>query len=115
VGDGVGAGLISDLNQSLGNQRTGDGGAEQVLALVDRVGPEHGEDVVAGELFAQVLNVDFLNAEGLGLFPRGFDFLTLANIGRKGDDLTVVGFLKPFDDYRGVESALVGQDDLVDV
>ena len=35
VGDGVGAGRLGDLDQPLGDQRPGDRGAEQVLALVD--------------------------------------------------------------------------------
>src|SRR5690606_7747872 len=37
VGNGVGAGLVGDLDQALGNQRTGDGGTQQVFAFVDGV------------------------------------------------------------------------------
>src|SRR5690606_26643409 len=67
VGNGVGAGLVGDLDQALGNQRTGDGGTQQVFAFVDGVGAEHREDEIAHEFFAQVVDVDFLDAHGLGL------------------------------------------------
>ena len=50
------------LDQALGDQRAGDRRAEQVLALVDGVGPEHGEDEVARELLAQVLDEDLSSA-----------------------------------------------------
>ena len=72
VGDGVGADLLGDLDLLLGDQRPGDRGAEQVLALVLGVGPEHREDVVAHELVAQVLDEDVfrLDAEQLGLLAR---------------------------------------------
>ena len=58
VGDGVGADLAGDLDLALGDQRPGDRGAEQVGALVERVGAEHREDVVADELLAQILDED---------------------------------------------------------
>jgi hypothetical protein len=72
VADGVGAGQQRDLDLALGDQRPGDRGAEQVLALVERVGAEHREHEVAHELFAQVLDVDVLglDAEQLGLGLR---------------------------------------------
>ncbi len=62
VGDGVGAGLVGDLDQALGNQRTGDRGTQQVFAFVNGVGTEHRENEVTHEFFAQVVNVDFLDA-----------------------------------------------------
>ena len=58
----VGADLFGDLDLPLGDQRPGDGGAEQVLALVKRVGPEHGEDEIAHEFLAQILDEDLLHA-----------------------------------------------------
>ena len=71
VGDRVGAGLVRDLDQALGDQRPGDRGAEQVDALVERVHAEHREDEVADEFLAQILDVDFLDAEHLGLLRAG--------------------------------------------
>ena len=47
VGDGIGAGLMRDLDQPLGDQRPGDRRAEQVDALVEGVHAHHREDEVA--------------------------------------------------------------------
>ena len=68
----IGADLLGDLDLLLGDQRTRDRGAEQILALVERVGAEHREHVVAHELLAQVLDEDVLrlDAEQQGLLPR---------------------------------------------
>ena len=93
VGDRVGADLVGDLDQALGDQRTRDRSAEQVVALVLRIGAEHREDVVAHEFLAQVLDEDVLglDAEHLRLAPRRLQFLALAEIGGEGDDLAAVG------------------------
>ena len=115
VGDGVGAGLGGDLHQALGDQRPGDGGAEQVLALVDGVGAEHREHIVAHELFAQVLDVDFLHAHRLGLGAGRFHFLALTDISGEGDHFAVVGFLQPLDDHGGIQATGIGQHHLVDI
>ena len=56
MGDGVGAGLLRDLDLALGDQRPRDRGAEQIGALIERVGAEHREHVVAHERLAQVLD-----------------------------------------------------------
>ena len=80
VTDRVGADRPRDLDLALGDQRPGDRGAEQILALVNRVGAEHREDEVAHELLAQILDEDVLrlHAEHLGLGPRRLDLLALA-------------------------------------
>src|SRR5215208_8167710 len=49
MGDGIGAGCAGDLYQPLGNQRAGNRGAEQIDALIKRIGAEHREDKVADE------------------------------------------------------------------
>ena len=89
VADRVGADLPRDLDLALGDQRPGDRGAEQILALVERVGAEHREDVVADELLPEVVDEDVLglDPEQLGLGPRRLDLLALAEIGGEGDDL----------------------------
>ncbi len=115
VADGVGAGLGGDLDEPLGDERPGDRGAEQVLALVDGVGPEHGEHIVPDELLPEVLDVDLGHAHGLGLGPRRLELLALPEVGREGHDLAAVSFLQPPQDDRGVEPTGVGEDDLVDV
>jgi hypothetical protein len=89
--NGIGTGFIDDLDQALGDQRTGDGGAQQVLAFVDGIGAEHREDEVADELFAQIVDVDVLRLDASlqRLGARRLQLLTLAEVGRKGDDFAL--------------------------
>ena len=117
MADGVRAGLAGDVDLLLGDQGPGDGGAQQVLALIDRVGPEHGEDVVADEFLAHVLDEDVLGLDpgGQGLGPGRLDLLALAEVGGEGDDLRPVLGLQPLQDDRGVEAAGIGEDDFLDV
>ena len=107
--------LAGDLDLALGDERAGDRRAEKINSLVDRVGAEHREDEIAHELLAQIVDVDLLDAELFGLAPRRFQFLALAEVGREGDDVAVVGGLQPFEDDRRVEAARIGEDHLVDV
>src|SRR5690606_15970693 len=58
VGDSVSAGVVSDFDQTLGDQRAGNGSAQQVFAFVNGVGAEHREDEVTHEFFAQVFDVN---------------------------------------------------------
>src|SRR5258705_447789 len=109
MGHSVSAGQLRDLDLPLGDQGPGDGGAEQIDAFVERVRPEHGEDEVAHELLAQILDEDLLDAEHLGLLARGLELLALAEIGSEGHDLAGVGLLQPFQDDRGVEPAGISE------
>src|SRR5437667_321374 len=76
---------LGNLDLLLGDQRARNRRAEQILALVKRVGAEHREHVVADELLAQILdkNVLRLDAEQKGLLARRLDPLVLAEIGRE--------------------------------
>ena len=117
MSNGVGADLLGDLDLLLGDQRPRDRGAEQVLALVHRVGAEHRKDVVAHEFLAQVLDEDVLrlDAEQLGLGARRLELLALAEIGREGHDLAAIGRLQPLQDDRGIEPARIGEHDFLHV
>ena len=117
VGDGIGADFLRDLDLLLGDERPRDGGAEQILALVKRVGAEHRKHVVADEFLAQILDEDVLrlDTEHQRLLPRRLEFLALPEIGGKGDDLAAIGGLQPFQDDRGVEAAGIGQHDFFHV
>ena len=117
VGDRVGADLFGDLDLLLGDQRPRDRGAEQILALIDRVGAEHRKHVVADEFLAQILDEDVLrlDAEHQRLGPRRLELLALAEIGGEGDDLAAIGRLQPFEDDRGVEPAGIGEHDFLHV
>ncbi len=116
MADGVGADLAGDLDLLLGDQRTGDGGAEQVLALIDRVGPEHREHVVPHELLAQVFDEDVLrlDPEQQRLLARRPQLLALAQVGGEGHHLRAVLGLQPLQDDGGVQPAGIGEHDLLD-
>ena len=88
--------------------------AQQVLAFIDRVCAEHGEDVVGDEILGEVLDEDLLHPERGGLGSGRLHLLSLADVGGEGDDLRVVAVLKPAQDDRGVEPAGVGEHDLLD-
>jgi hypothetical protein len=61
MGDGIGPGLARDLDLALGDERPGDGGAQEIAALIEGIGAEHGEDEVADEFLAQILDIDLLD------------------------------------------------------
>ena len=111
MGHRVGTGGFCDLNKTLGDQRTRNRGAQQIEALIDRIGAEHREDEIADELFADVLDKDVfrLDAQKLCFFARRLQFLALAEIGGKGDNLAAVFGLQPFQDDRSIKATGVGQ------
>ncbi len=115
VRDGVCTRFVGNVDQALGNQRAGDRGAQQVLAFVDGIGAEHREHVIAHKLLAQVLNVDFLNAQRFGFRARWLHFLALANIGGKGYHLTVIGILQPPNDDGSIQATGIGQHHLFNI
>ena len=104
---------LRDLDQPLGDQRPRDRGAEQIDALIERIGAEHRKDEIADEFLAQILDVDLLDAEHLGLLARRLELLALAEIGGEGHDLGAIFGLQPFQDDRGVEPARIGEHDLL--
>ena len=95
---GVRAGQARDLDLALGDERAGDRRAQQVFPLVNRVGAEHGEDEIAHEFLAQIVDKDFLDAELLRLFSRRLELFALADIGSECDHLATVLVLQPFED-----------------
>src|SRR5262249_48553219 len=100
-----------DLGLALGDQRTRDGRAEQVLALVDGSGAEHRKDEVAHELLAQVLDDALHRAGGARLGVETVELLGLPQVGAEGDDLRLVAVDEPAQDDRGVEAAGIGEHD----
>jgi len=115
MGNRIGAGGAGDFDQTLGDQRARDRGAEQVLAFIDGVGAEHRKHEIAHELFAQIVDEDFLHAKLLGFFARGFQFFTLADIGGEGDDFALIFILQPFQNDRGIQAAGIGEYDFFDL
>ena len=117
VRDRVRPDFAGDLDEPLGDEGARDRRAEQILALVLRVGAEHREHVVADELLAQVLDEDVLglDAEQFRLLARRLQLLALAEIGGERNDLRAVFGLQPFEDDRGVQSARIGENDALDL
>ena len=114
MGHGIGADLMGNLDQPLGDQRARDRGAEQVGAFIQRIGAKHRKDVVAHEFLAQVLDEDLRGAHELGLGARRLELLALAQIGGEGHHGAAVPVLQPTQDHGRVEPARVCQNDLVD-
>src|SRR5688572_32633558 len=66
VRDGVPALPPGDLNHAFGDERSGDTGAKEILALVNRPSADHWKYEVSGEFFLQIINIDFRGACSLG-------------------------------------------------
>jgi len=115
VADCIGTRFTGDLDQTLGDQRSSDRGAEQVFAFVDGVGPKHREDEVANKLFAQVIDVDLLDTHRFRFGSSWLQLLALAKVGGEGNDFAVVLEFKPLENHRGIEATGVGQYNLRDV
>ena len=113
--NGVGAGLLGNLDEMLGNQRTGNRRAEQINAFIDGIGAEHRENEIAHEFFAYVLNEDFLDAQHFRFLACRFKFFALAEIRGESHNFRAEFRLKPFQDDRGVETARIGEHDFLNV
>ena len=91
MGNGVCADFPGNFDQALGNQRAGDGRAEQVFSLIQCIGTQHREYILACKLVFQVLHMDFTYPQGLRLGPCRLDFLSLADIRSEGHNVALVG------------------------
>ena len=114
MGDVLRAVRMGRVDEVLGNQRTGKGAHQRVFVLVHGVGHHGGGQVLVREGFAHVDDQAF---DGAGLEGLGLDGLEtvvlLAEIAHDGDNVKIVLLLQPFDADRGVQTARVGEDDLV--
>src|SRR5581483_5120385 len=109
VSDRVGPLGARDFDLALGDRRARDRGAQQVVALVHRVGAQHREDEVARELLAQVLEIEFARARPERLFFESSDLLGLANVSAVRHHLASVAVANPPQDDRSIEPAGVGE------
>ena len=113
VGDRVGALALGDLDEELRDQRPGERGGQRVGALVERVGLEVRPDEVGHEALA---GIDDVGARRAGRHRPLLDALAqraAAEVDGERDDLGVVLLLEPGDGDRRIESARVGEDDLL--
>ena len=104
MGDRVGAGFGRDFDKAFGNQRPRDRRAQEVKTFIDGICPEHREDEIAHELFADIFDKDVLglDAQKFGLLTCGLQFFALAQIGGKSDHFAAIFGLQPFQDDRRI-------------
>ena len=115
MADGVRAFLDGDLAESLRDDRTGVGRAEQIVFILG-AGLDAGHDEVLDIFVGEVFDVELGRAGLEGLLFEAFELGCLADIAGDCDDFTVVVvLLEPGDDDGRVESAGVGENDLFDV
>ena len=108
VADGIRTLGDGDVDHALGDERPGDGGAEQVGALVDGVGLHHREDIVLGELLLDIVDIAFGCAVLERLFLQPVEFIPLPEIRTVADDFRIVFFLEPGQQHGGVETTGIG-------
>ena len=111
VGDGIRPLGEGDLDHIVGDAGPGDGGAEEVAALVNGAGLDHGEDVIGGEVFLEIADEALGGAGGEGLGFEAVELVALADIGAVGDDFRVVFRLEPEKENGGIEPPRVCDDD----
>src|SRR5665647_819318 len=109
MGNRIGIGFTCNLDQALGNQWACYGSAEQIFALVNGIGMEHGKNEIAHEFLAQVVDINFLHAEFFGFFARRFQLFTLADVSGKRHYLALIDVCQPRQDDRGIQTARVGK------
>ncbi|OPZ76375.1 MAG: hypothetical protein BWY77_01916 [bacterium ADurb.Bin431] len=98
-----------DLDLTLGDERAGDGGAEEIAAFVKGVAARRRKDVLLHQLLFQILDVDLAGAGLEGFLTDSLKVLLLADVGDIGDDVIALE-LEPLEDHGGIEAAAVGED-----
>src|SRR5579862_5893132 len=111
VGHRVRLFLAGYLDHPLGDERAGDAGAEVILVLVKSVRLEHREDEVPGELLPQILDVTPRRAGVERLRFEAVEFLLLAHVRAKGDDLGGIRILQPAQEDGSIQPARIRDDD----
>ena len=116
MANGLGPFLAGYLHQFFGDQRAGQGGAQQIILFIGGVALHGGEDEIRDEFLFQVGYVK-LGRSGLdGLFAQAVQFVFLAHVGGDGDDLgVVIVFLQPGDDDGRIQAAGISEDDFFDL
>ncbi len=116
MGHSVGANLSRDFNLLFGDQGPRNRRPQKIKTFILRVGPEHGEHIIADKFLAQIFNVNvlWLDAEQQSLGARGFKLLALAQIGREGHHFAAVGCLEPLENNGRVQPPRIGENDALD-
>ena len=117
VRDSIRPSLMCNFDLFFRNKRTRNGGTEQILPFVDRIGSEHWEDKIFDKLFTQVKDEDIfrLDAHIKCLLTCRLHLFTLSQIGSEGYHFTVVLILKPLENDTRIKSAAVCENCLFDL
>src|SRR5688572_29454752 len=107
--DVSGAFLLGDFDHAFGDERARDAGAEEILVFVDRPRLDHRKNEIARELLLEVVDVDLRSARGHRFLIKAFEFLLLPNVSAKGNHFSLILFLNPREEHRGVEPPRVCQ------
>ena len=99
----------AQLRLAARNDRPRHGGAEQILARVDRACSQRREDRLAHELVAQILHDQRLRALLPCALLEAGELLTLTDVGRHADHVGVVVLTQPRHDDGRVQAARVRQ------
>ena len=115
MSDGLGTRLVGNVYQPLGYQGSRDAGTQKILTLVKGVAAEHREHKIPNELFAHIVDEDFLHPHARSLLARRFQFFSLPQVSGIGNDLTVIGLLQPLQDHRSVQATGICEHDFVEL
>ncbi len=113
VGDRIGAFARGDLDEELRDERPGQRRGQRVGALVERVRLEVRPDEIGHEALAGVHDIGARGPRGHRSFLDARAQRPAAQVHRERDDLDAVLLLEPGDGDGRIESARVGEDDLV--
>ena len=109
--DGRGLLDFGDLDQLLADERAAERGGHRVAVLVDGVGLEGRQDVIAREFVAQIEDVGPHRTGRERAVANLLELLPLPQVHRHRDDLGVVFLLEPGNCHRGIKPAGICQND----
>ena len=112
---GVGTCRCGNLNLAFGDEWAGNRRAEQIHTLIKRVGAKHWKDVITHKFLAQIFDVNFPDAQHLGLGARWFKLFALAQVGGERHNLARIGLLQPLKNNGCIETARIGQHHFLDI
>src|SRR5579872_655239 len=99
-----GAEFERDFYLMLGDDRTRQRRAQQILVLIDRAGLHRGENVFVQEFLAQVFHYDIARAGLVGLFGDSIDVITLTDVGDKSHNVVAIVFVQPRNNDRSIKT-----------
>ncbi|MNW58237.1 hypothetical protein D3C74_360860 [compost metagenome] len=102
VSDGCSPFCTSDIHHAFSDQWTSDTCAEQVLSFIKGTCLEHWIDEIFREFIAQIVDVYFGSASSECFFLQAIQFVLLSDIRCEGDNLSIICFFQPFQNYRCV-------------